>query len=194
MHSHFFLSSDNEKKDPHLFVLWQISLSGILSGLGLSRFPLHLSNSSPKGVRSVGSFLHNNENIWCDYIDAWRINIISTCKEKTNSESFTYSGGFWGVFRKEWNQCAKTNFQTVPQRRFICRTSPINLQTEMVKNIVPATAWPMNLLILVGVLKWSWLNLSLEYFKILSRYYRVIQMVVHIIERKWKCPIDWWEN
>ena len=60
----------------------------------------------------------------------------------------------------------------------------------MVKNIVPATAWPMNLLILVGVLKWSWLNLSLEYFKILSRYYRVIQMLLHIIERKWKSPID----
>ena len=56
----------------------------------------------------------------------------------------------------------------------------------MVKNIVPATAWPMNLLILVEVLKYSWLNLSLEYFKILSRYYRVIQMLVHIIERKWK--------
>ena len=60
----------------------------------------------------------------------------------------------------------------------------------MVKNIVPATAWPMNLLILVEVLEWSWLNLSLEYFKILSRYYRVIRMLVHIIERKWKCPID----
>ena len=60
----------------------------------------------------------------------------------------------------------------------------------MVKNIVPATAWPMNLLILVEVLKWSWLNLSLEYFKILSRYYRVIQMLLHIIERKWKSPID----
>ena len=44
----------------------------------------------------------------------------------------------------------------------------------------------MNLLILVEVLKYSWLNLSLEYFKILSRYYRVIQMLVHIIERKWK--------
>ena len=60
----------------------------------------------------------------------------------------------------------------------------------MVKNIVPATAWPMNLLILVEVLKWSWLNLSLEYFKIISRYYRVIQMLLHIIERKWKSPID----
>ena len=48
----------------------------------------------------------------------------------------------------------------------------------------------MNLLILVEVLKWSWLNLSLEYFKILSRYYRVIQMLLHIIERKWKSPID----
>ena len=60
----------------------------------------------------------------------------------------------------------------------------------MVKNIVPATAWPMNLLILVEVLKWSWLNLSLEYFKIFSRYYRVIQMLLHIIERKWKSPID----
>ena len=60
----------------------------------------------------------------------------------------------------------------------------------MVKNIVPATAWPMNLLILVEVLKWSWLNISLEYFKILSRYYRVIQMLLHIIERKWKSPID----
>ena len=60
----------------------------------------------------------------------------------------------------------------------------------MVKNIVPATAWPMNLLILVEVLKWSWLNLSLEYFKILSRYYRVIQMLLHIIERKWRSPID----
>ena len=60
----------------------------------------------------------------------------------------------------------------------------------MVKNIVPATAWPMNLLILVEVLKWSWLYLSLEYCKILSRYYRVIQMLLHIIERKWKSPID----
>ena len=48
----------------------------------------------------------------------------------------------------------------------------------------------MNLLILVEVLKWSWLNLSLEYFKIFSRYYRVIQMLLHIIERKWKSPID----
>ena len=48
----------------------------------------------------------------------------------------------------------------------------------------------MNFLILVEVLKWSWLNLSLEYFKILSRYYRVIQMLLHIIERKWKSPID----
>ena len=48
----------------------------------------------------------------------------------------------------------------------------------------------MNLLILVEVLKWSWLNISLEYFKILSRYYRVIQMLLHIIERKWKSPID----
>ena len=45
--------------------------------------------------------------------------------------------------------------RSVPLRRFICRTSPINHHPEMVKNIVPATAWPMNPPILFQELEWS---------------------------------------